>query len=74
MRREFNRESFDPATYRAYLVRLWQEGSRNVWRASVQSAESGTIARFASLDALFDFLLSETEESEHGDHTSTAQK
>jgi hypothetical protein len=46
--------------YRAYLVRLWREGSEAVWRASAQSVQTGEIVRFANLDALFAFLESRT--------------
>ena len=49
------------AGYRAYLVRLWQDGSQAAWRASAQSTHSGDIVRFADLEALFAFLLAHTE-------------
>ena len=46
--------------YRAYLVRLWSEGSEAVWRASAQSVQSGDTVRFANLEALFAFLEAQT--------------
>jgi hypothetical protein len=52
--------------YIAYLLRLWQvrceEGT--AWRASLESARSGERMGFASLNALFDFLRTRTEEGE----------
>lgn len=42
--------------YTAYLVRMWQRSPEVPWIASAQSAESGEVVRFASLDALFSFL------------------
>lgn len=57
---QFNRDSIDPANYRAYLIRLWRDGTAQTWRASVQPVAGGATVRFASLEALFDFLLSQT--------------
>lgn len=64
MSMRFNRDAFEPVLYRAYLIRLWAEGSPGTWRASVQSVASGAIVHFASMDALFNFLRSETTEGE----------
>lgn len=47
--------------YLSYLVRMWQEYPGAPWRASVQSVQSGKVANFASLDALTEFLVSQTE-------------
>ncbi|MBV7333693.1 hypothetical protein KFU94_36760 [Chloroflexi bacterium TSY] len=47
-------------SYRAYLVRLWQDEPDKPWRASAQSVQSGEVVRFASLQALFAFLETET--------------
>ena len=49
-----------PHDYRAYLVRLWRGDDPHTWRASAQSARTGDIARFASLEELFVFLESRT--------------
>jgi hypothetical protein len=47
--------------YLSYLLRMWQESEeRPVWRASLQSPQSGERLGFASLDILFDFLLGQT--------------
>lgn len=43
-------------TYCAYLVRMWRDNPQSVWRASAQSAQSGQVVRFATLQALFAFL------------------
>ena len=48
-------------SYRAYLVRLWQEDEEGVWRASAQAVQSGEVVRFASLQALYAFLRANTE-------------
>jgi hypothetical protein len=47
--------------YRAYLVRLWQDGPQADWRASAQSAQTGDTVRFADVDALFAFLLKQMQ-------------
>lgn len=48
--------------YRSYLLRLWQEeGGQQLWRASLQSTETGERRGFASLDALFGFLREQVE-------------
>jgi len=42
--------------YNAYLIRLWEEGTRGVWRASAQHVQSGVTVRFADAADLFAFL------------------
>lgn len=42
--------------YRAYLVRLWRDDPSEPWRASAQSAQSGELICFATLQELFTFL------------------
>ena len=49
-----------PDYYQAYLVRMWKDGKVALWRASAQSAQSGEVARFGSLEALFAFPESQT--------------
>jgi hypothetical protein len=48
--------------YLSYLLRLWraQEKGRDVWRASLQSPQSGEQVRFATLEALIDYLRQQT--------------
>ncbi|MBN1484802.1 MAG: hypothetical protein JXA37_08780 [Chloroflexia bacterium] len=55
-----------PPDYRSYLLRLWPTRSHEeeVWRASLEQAGSGQMSGFASLQALFDYLLAETEQAE----------
>ena len=48
--------------YQAYLIRLWQDSFQTGWRASAQSVQSGEITRFATLEALFTFLQSQTSD------------
>jgi hypothetical protein len=49
-------------TYLSYLLRLWQAGSAGgkVWRASLESVQSGERLAFAGLEALFEYLRAET--------------
>jgi hypothetical protein len=45
--------------YRSYLLRLWQvyvEG-RQIWRASLESAQTGEVLHFANLRELTAFLV-----------------
>ncbi len=47
--------------YFSYLLRLWRVGTEKaVWRASLESPLTGERIGFASLDALFAFLLQQT--------------
>ena len=49
------------STYQSYLLRLWRvkEGEEG-WRASLESAQTGERTGFATLDALFDYVRSQT--------------
>jgi hypothetical protein len=42
--------------YQAYLLRLWREGTRMPWHASLQSTSKEQIYHFATIEALFAFL------------------
>lgn len=46
--------------YRSYLLRVWQERrtSKCLWRASLESAQTGELRNFADLEALFEYLRS----------------
>jgi hypothetical protein len=46
--------------YTACLVRLWQDGVGQPWRASVQPVPGGDMLRFANLNGLFAFLEAQT--------------
>jgi len=48
--------------YRAYLLRMWavEQSGQVVWRASLESAQTGEHRGFATLDALFDYVRSQT--------------
>lgn len=48
--------------YKAYLVRLWQDDTQAVWRASAQSVQNGEWVHFATLQELFAFLEIRTTE------------
>lgn len=45
-------------TYLSYLLRLWREerGHEGVWRASLESVQTGESRSFADVDQLFDHL------------------
>lgn len=49
--------------YISYLLRLRRASStgKAVWRASLESPQTGACVSFASLDTLFDFLRQQTE-------------
>jgi hypothetical protein len=51
----------EQSDYQSYLLRLWRakEGQEG-WRASLESAQTGECKRFATLDALFDYVRSRT--------------
>ena len=54
--------SEEPAMYHSYLLRLWRSSQRNaVWRASLESAQSGERHAFADLESLFAFLEAQTD-------------
>jgi hypothetical protein len=47
-------------TYLSYLVRLWQVGPDEPWRASARHVHHGDEHLFGSLEALHDFLRRQT--------------
>jgi hypothetical protein len=51
----------EQSAYQSYLLRLWRvkEGEEG-WRASLESAQTGERRGFATLDALFDYVRSQT--------------
>lgn len=52
-------------TYFSYLLRLWREerNDEQIWRASLESAQTGERRNFATLDELITFLREQTNES-----------
>jgi hypothetical protein len=47
----------DKANYLSYLLRLWRDSeTENIWRASLECADSGERWGFAGLDDLLCFL------------------
>jgi hypothetical protein len=46
--------------YHSYLVRLWQDEQQMMWRAVVQSVQTGETHHFADLQSLCAFLLTQT--------------
>jgi hypothetical protein len=57
--------SYQPE-YHAFLLRLWRDGARQGWRASLQHTATGQHYHFGSLDELFAFLDARLE-SEDGE-------
>ena len=54
--------SQEPEMYHSYLLRLWRSSQSNaVWRASLESAQSGERRAFADLESLFAFLEAQTD-------------
>ncbi len=56
--------------YRAYLLRLWREGSKDslAWRASLESTGTGELRMFTNLVDLFEFLEAQIEENHEEDN------
>ncbi len=63
----------EPRQYLSYLVRLWDEGSRDAscWRASLEEPGSGERRGFADLASLFTFLEEQTYVDAPRDTTTT---
>lgn len=50
-------------SYRAFVLRTWQEssqGAAGIWRYSLEDPHSGERYGFATIDALVEFLQSQT--------------
>ncbi len=47
--------------YVSYLLRLWKDSDTTSWRASLQPVPSDERLGFPNLEALFAFLLKETD-------------
>ena len=60
MLREPNKKNH--RSYKAFLIRLWLTSEADIatWRASVEDAATGRKQYFASLSAMFIYLLDET--------------
>ena len=46
-----------PPGYHSFLIRLWQESEGPTWRASAHCVQTGETLRFASVEALFAYLV-----------------
>ena len=57
--------SDEPPRYLAYMLRLWRVEVEDgpTWRASLESPHNGERQGFASLEALFAFLVEKTSPS-----------
>ena len=54
--------------YQSYLLRLWRAtcDGETIWRASLESPQTGEQTGFSSLKALFDHLQSSTTQAKEG--------
>lgn len=52
----------EKATYRSFLLRLWQVEQNGdwIWRCSLEETGTGCQRRFVDLEALFGYLSAET--------------
>ena len=51
--------NIDPDRYRSYLVRLWREAPGGAWRCQVLCVGTDRELRFAGLEELFEFLVTD---------------
>jgi hypothetical protein len=68
--------SDEPHEYYSFLLRLWQTSSRGkvVWRASLESAQTGERCGFADLANLFAFLEEQTGDGSRQDDRAQPTK
>jgi hypothetical protein len=65
----------EPLEYQSYLLRLWRAYNHGqaVWRASLESAQTGERHSFADLESLFAFLEQQTgDQSSNDDRAASA--
>ena len=68
--------SEEPHEYYSFLLRLWQTRNRGhaVWRASLESAQTGERYGFADLASLFAFLEEQTSgDAQSEDHSPSTE-
>jgi len=55
-----------PRPYLSYLLRLWGEIDQGqwIWRASLESVQTGENTHFASLERLLQFIVDEATQAE----------
>jgi hypothetical protein len=54
--------SSSPPSYRAYLVRLWRDGERGPWRASLTHVVTAEVRRFADPQLVWAYIQRQLEE------------
>ena len=62
----------EPPAYRSYLLRLWraERDGQPIWRASLESAQTGERRTFADLATLCAFLAEQTGgDGSSGEHS-----
>lgn len=50
--------------YQSYLLRLWRDGARSPWRATLQCTTTEQIFPFATMDSLLAFLTARLKTAE----------
>lgn len=65
-------EKLGQYAYRAYVLRLWQDGAGMPWRASLEAVKDGTRQNFADVDRLIHFLQTSTLQSDEGEKGDSA--
>ena len=68
--------SDEPHEYYSFLLRLWRTSSHGnaVWRASLESAQTGERCGFADLESLFAFLEEQTDgDARSEDHSPSIE-
>jgi hypothetical protein len=64
-------DALETRRYRSYLLRIWQAHSdHETWRASLERVGSDEWRNFASLPALFEYLIETTQNSPEAEEGS----
>ncbi len=50
--------------YCSYLLRLWRDGAKSSWRASLEAPGQAATQPFPNLEALFAFLRAQTSQDQ----------
>lgn len=56
-------------SYRAYLLRLWQESPQTDWRGSLEDTRTGKRQHFATVNSLIESIMQQTQGASHGTTT-----
>jgi hypothetical protein len=59
------------AGYQSYLLRLWKDAAHNIWHASLQCTATAQVYHFASVEAMFAFLVARSVDTAPADARPT---